>query len=62
MSVLLFDLAPQNKGSINVNLQSDIQYWTRTLSVSELKLRRAVERVGNNTCDVIDELRRCRVH
>ena len=62
MSVVLFDLAPQTRNAINVNLRSDVQYWTRTLSVSELKLRRAVERVGNNTYDVMDELRRRRVH
>ncbi|SEN20036.1 Protein of unknown function [Luteibacter sp. UNCMF331Sha3.1] len=62
MSVVSFGLAPQTRTSIDVNRQSDIQYWTRTLSVSELDLRRAVERVGTLTCDVVDELRRCRVH
>lgn len=62
MTVVLFELAPQKPMYVNVNLRSDVQYWTRTLAVSELKLRRAVERVGNNAYDVIDELRRCRVH
>lgn len=62
MTVILFELAPQDRMRINVELRSDVQYWTRMLAVSELKLRRAVEHVGTNTYDVIDELRRCRVH
>jgi hypothetical protein len=62
MTVILFELAPQDRMCINVELRSDVQYWTRKLAVSELKLRRAVEHVGTNTYNVIDELRRCRVH
>lgn len=62
MTVILFELAPQDRMCINVDLRSDVRYWTRKLAVSELKLRRAVEHVGTNTYDVIDELRRCRIH
>lgn len=41
------ELPPQGRRqSIDINAESDVSYWTHTLGISELELRKAVAEVG----------------
>lgn len=40
--------APQDARLINVNERYELQYWIRTLGVSEEVLKRAIKKVGNS--------------
>lgn len=43
---------PADAQRINVNEEYEVRYWTKTLGVSEEKLRDAVKKVGVMTADV----------
>lgn len=43
---------PHDAGRINLGQKHEIDYWTRTLNVSEAMLRLAVERVGDSVSKV----------
>jgi hypothetical protein len=53
-------VSPSDASRVDVDLRTDVNYWTRTLGVSELSLREAVRRVGIQSSDVRAELRRRR--
>jgi hypothetical protein len=42
----------QDDSRINVNQPHEVTYWTKTLGVSEEKLREAVQKVGVMVADV----------
>ena len=43
---------PQDTERINVNVESDIAYWTRELGVSRERLAKAIEEAGPRVRDV----------
>lgn len=47
---------PQDYERINVNVESDIAYWTRELGVSRERLARAIEAAGEKVADVRRQL------
>lgn len=47
---------PQDPNTINLHQQHEISYWTKTLGVSEEKLRNAVNAVGNSVAKVKQHL------
>jgi hypothetical protein len=48
----------QDDQRININQPHEVQYWTRTLNVTENDLRRVVQKVGVMVKDVRKELGR----
>lgn len=46
MSDDLTQRGPQDRARINVNEPHEMQYWTKTLGVTEEQLRQAVSQVG----------------
>ena len=48
----------QDRTRINLDEKYEVAYWTQKLGVSEEELRAAVERVGNSSARVEEELRR----
>ena len=48
---------PQDASKINLGQKYEIDYWTKTLNISELKLFFAVLKVGNSVDDVKEFLR-----
>ena len=48
---------PQDYDRINVNVESEVEYWTKELGVSRERLARAVEEVGEKVVDVRRRLR-----
>ena len=53
-------VGPADAAKIDLELRTDMNYWTRVLGVSEISLREAVLRVGGQSSDVRAELRRRR--
>jgi hypothetical protein len=53
-------VGPADATKIDLELRTDMNYWTRVLGVSENSLRDAVLRVGGQSSDVRAELRRRR--
>jgi hypothetical protein len=53
-------VGPADATRIDLELRTDMNYWTRVLGVSETSLRDAVLRVGEQSSDVRAELRRRR--
>jgi hypothetical protein len=53
-------VSPADATRVDVELRTDVNYWTRVLGVSENSLREAVRRVGIQSSDVRAELRRRR--
>ncbi|HVI55431.1 MAG TPA: DUF3606 domain-containing protein [Luteibacter sp.] len=53
-------VGPADATKIDLELRTDMNYWTRVLGVSEASLRDAVLRVGRQSSDVRAELRRRR--
>ncbi|APG04761.1 hypothetical protein BJI69_13225 [Luteibacter rhizovicinus DSM 16549] len=53
-------VGPADATRIDLELRTDMNYWTRVLGVSETSLRDAVLRVGVQSSDVRAELRRRR--
>ncbi len=47
---------PQDYDRINVNVESEIAYWTKELGVSRERLARAIEQVGEKVADVRRQL------
>jgi hypothetical protein len=47
---------PQDYDRINVNVESEIAYWTKELGVSRERLARAIEEVGEKVADVRRQL------
>ncbi|ASE61530.1 DUF3606 domain-containing protein [Chryseobacterium indologenes] len=43
---------PQDASKINIHEVWEVQYWTRTLGVTEEQLKRAVQAVGTSVADV----------
>lgn len=43
---------PQDYDRINVNVESDIAYWTRELRISRAQLAIAIEQAGPGVLDV----------
>lgn len=43
---------PQDYDRINVNVESEIDYWARELGVSRSRLAEAIEEVGPRVADV----------
>ncbi len=43
---------PQDYDRINVNVESEIAYWSKELGVSRERLARAIEAVGEKVGDV----------
>jgi hypothetical protein len=53
-------VGPADATKVDLELRTDMNYWTRVLGVSENSLRDAVLRVGGQSSDVRAELRRRR--
>lgn len=53
-------VGPADATKVDLELRTDMNYWTRALGVSETSLRDAVSRVGGQAADVRAELRRRR--
>jgi hypothetical protein len=53
-------VGPADATRVDLELRTDVNYWTRILGVSEASLRAAVLRVGMLSGDVRAELRRRR--
>jgi hypothetical protein len=53
-------VGPADATKVDLELRTDMNYWTRVLGVSETSLRDAVSRVGGLAADVRAELRRRR--
>jgi hypothetical protein len=53
-------VGPADATKVDLELRTDMNYWTRILGVSETSLRDAVLRVGGQSSDVRAELRRRR--
>jgi hypothetical protein len=53
-------VGPADSTKVDLELRTDMNYWTRVLGVSEISLRDAVSRVGDQASDVRAELRRLR--
>jgi len=53
-------VGPADATKVDLELRTDMNYWTRVLGVSEISLRDAVSRVGGQAADVRAELRRRR--
>lgn len=53
-------VGPADATKVDLELRTDMNYWTRVLGVSETSLREAVSRVGVQAADVRAELRRRR--
>lgn len=47
---------PEDKNFINLHEKWEVDYWTRTLGVTETQLRAAVKAVGNGTAKVKNHL------
>ncbi|WP_426172684.1 DUF3606 domain-containing protein [Massilia sp. TWR1-2-2] len=47
---------PQDYDRINVNVESEIEYWSKELGVSRDRLARAIEAVGEKVGDVRRQL------
>jgi hypothetical protein len=47
---------PQDYDRINVNVESEIEYWSKELGVSRERLARAIEAVGEKVGDVRRQL------
>jgi hypothetical protein len=47
---------PQDYDRINVNVESEIEYWSKELDVSRERLARAIEAVGEKVVDVRRQL------
>lgn len=47
---------PQDYDRINVNVESEIEYWSKELNVSRERLARAIEAVGEKVVDVRRQL------
>jgi hypothetical protein len=47
---------PQDCDRINVNVESEIEYWSKELGVSRERLARAIEAVGEKVGDVRRQL------
>lgn len=47
---------PQDYDKINVNVESEIAYWSKELGVSRERLARAIEEVGEKVVDVRRQL------
>ena len=47
---------PQDYDRINVNVESEVEYWSKELGVSRERLARAVEEVGEKVVDVKRQL------
>lgn len=43
---------PQDYDRINVNVESDIEYWTRELHISRAQLAIAIEQAGPGVLDI----------
>ena len=52
----LSNRGPEDASRVNVNEPHELRYWTRTLGVSEAKLRSAVAAGGTATKDIRDYL------
>ena len=53
-------VGPADATKVDLELRTDMNYWTRVLGVSETSLRDVVSRVGGQASDVRAELRRRR--
>src|ERR1700754_530918 len=51
---------PYDSQVVDVSRPSDVQFWTRSLGISEKDLRDAVIQVGSLTSDIRTEVRRKR--
>ncbi|MES2759478.1 MAG: DUF3606 domain-containing protein [Pseudomonadota bacterium] len=47
---------PQDYDRINVNVESEIEYWSKELNVSRERLARAIEAAGEKVVDVRRQL------
>lgn len=47
---------PQDYDRINVNVESEIEYWSKELGVTRERLARAIEVAGEKVVDVRREL------
>lgn len=47
---------PQDYDKINVNVESEVAYWSKELGVSRERLARAIEEVGEKVVDVKRQL------
>jgi hypothetical protein len=47
---------PQDYDRINVNVESEVEYWSKELGVSRERLARAIEAVGEKVGDVRRQL------
>lgn len=47
---------PQDYDRINVNVESEIEYWSKELNVPRERLARAIEAVGEKVVDVRRQL------
>lgn len=48
---------PRDAKRVNVNEDYEVQYWTNRFSVSEQRLREAVNKIGTSVDAVAEELR-----
>jgi len=58
MSDNLKNRGPKDRERISLTEDWEVKYWTKTLAISSLDLKKVVEKVGNSVAKVREELKK----